>query len=73
MVPAGRLTPEAARAIPGVDRVGEEGDGLVLETLDSGPVLAAIAELAGLQGVQTRTASLEDVYLELTGTGTPRP
>ncbi|MEU4682598.1 ABC transporter ATP-binding protein [Streptomyces xinghaiensis] len=73
VVPAGRLTPEAARAIPGVDRVGEEGDGLVLETLDSGPVLAAVAELAGLQGVQTRTASLEDVYLELTGTGTNTP
>jgi ABC-2 type transport system ATP-binding protein len=68
LVPAERLTLQAARAIPGVDRVVQEADDIVLETLQSGPVLAAIDELVGLQGVQTRTTSLEDVYLELTGT-----
>ncbi|NEE44929.1 ABC transporter ATP-binding protein, partial [Streptomyces sp. SID8455] len=55
------------------DRVTEEGGSIVLETLASGRVLAAVDEIAGLQGVQTRTASLEDVYLALTGTGAPQP
>ncbi|MFI9582715.1 ABC transporter ATP-binding protein [Streptomyces sp. NPDC052236] len=67
LVPSGRLTLAAAQAIPGVDRATEEADSIILETLQSGPVLAAIDQIAGLQGVQTRTASLEDVYLELTG------
>ncbi|MFC9859645.1 MULTISPECIES: ABC transporter ATP-binding protein [unclassified Streptomyces] len=71
LVPAGRLTLAAARAIPGVDRAEEEADSIVLETLESGRVLAAVDAIAGLQGVQTRTASLEDVYLALTGA--PRP
>ncbi|MEU6943580.1 ABC transporter ATP-binding protein, partial [Streptomyces rubiginosohelvolus] len=44
---------------------------VVLETLTSGPVLAAVDGIAGLQGVQTRTASLEDVYLALTGAQAP--
>ncbi|MGW2014650.1 ABC transporter ATP-binding protein [Streptomyces sp. NPDC001927] len=73
VVPAGRLTPEAARAIPGVIGVTEEPDAVVLETLDAGPVLAAVGEIAGLQGIRTRTASLEDVYLQLTGDVTPQP
>ncbi|MFC0865164.1 ABC transporter ATP-binding protein [Sphaerimonospora cavernae] len=68
LVPAGRLTAEAARAIPGVLKVTEEADAIVLETSDSGPVLAAIDQIAGLHGVRTRTASLEDVYLDLTNT-----
>ncbi|MCT4353374.1 ABC transporter ATP-binding protein [Streptomyces sp. Je 1-79] len=67
VVPAGRLSPEAARAIPGVLGVTEEADTVVLETVDAGPVLAAVGEIAGLQGIRTRTASLEDVYLQLTG------
>ncbi|MFE5094768.1 ABC transporter ATP-binding protein [Streptomyces sp. NPDC056638] len=67
LVPAGRLSLDEARAIEGVDSVTEEPGALVLETLESGRVLAAIDALAGLQGVQTRTASLEDVYLTLTG------
>ncbi|MFF9566689.1 ABC transporter ATP-binding protein [Streptomyces sp. NPDC014685] len=73
VVPAGRLTPARAQEIEGVDRVTEEPDALVLETLESGKVLAALDALGGLQGVQTRTASLEDVYLTLTGTGTGAP
>ncbi|MFF9638039.1 ABC transporter ATP-binding protein [Streptomyces bacillaris] len=71
LVPADRLSVERARAIPGVDRVTEEGGSVVLETLTSGPVLAAVDGIAGLQGVQTRTASLEDVYLALTGAEAP--
>ncbi|MFD7066270.1 ABC transporter ATP-binding protein [Streptomyces sp. NPDC059913] len=66
VVPDDRLTAEQARAIDGVDAVTEEPGALVLETLESGKVLAAIDALAGLRGVQTRTADLEDVYLALT-------
>ncbi|MEI7032423.1 ABC transporter ATP-binding protein [Streptomyces pratensis] len=73
VVPAGRLTLERARAIEGVDRASEEGGAIVLETLASGRVLSALDQITGLQGVQTRTASLEDVYLDLTGAGAPQP
>ncbi|WP_351225817.1 ABC transporter ATP-binding protein [Streptomyces sp. NPDC002133] len=73
VVPADRLTLEAARAIQGVDHATLDGDTIVLETMDAGHVLAAVDAIAGLQGVQTRTASLEDVYLELTGAAEPKP
>ncbi|TDC66457.1 ABC transporter ATP-binding protein [Streptomyces hainanensis] len=66
LVPAERLTVAAAAALPGVRHAELDGDVVVLETLDAGPLLAEIAEVAGLQGVRTRTASLEDVYLRLT-------
>ncbi|WP_461035596.1 ABC transporter ATP-binding protein [Streptomyces mayteni] len=66
LVPAERLTVAAASALPGVRHAELDGDVVVLETLDAGPLLAEIAEIAGLQGVRTRTASLEDVYLRLT-------
>ncbi|MEU6083218.1 ABC transporter ATP-binding protein [Streptomyces sp. NPDC047108] len=68
LVPADRITLEQAQAIPGVQQATLDGDTVVLETLDSGPVLSAVDAIAGLQGVRTRTATLEDVYLELTGT-----
>ena len=67
LVPADRLSLADAQAIAGVLRATVDGDSVVLETEDTGPVLAAVDALAGLRGVQTRTASLEDVYLELTG------
>ncbi|SCK07024.1 ABC-2 type transport system ATP-binding protein [Streptomyces sp. WMMB 714] len=67
MIPAGRLSPEEALAIEGVDSAELQGGSLVLETRVSGQVLTAVDKLAGLNDVQTRTATLEDVYLELTG------
>ncbi|MBD0708867.1 MULTISPECIES: ABC transporter ATP-binding protein [unclassified Streptomyces] len=66
MLPLGRLDETRAAAIEGVERVSVEGGSLVLETHAAGRVLAAVDRLAGLDGVQTRTASLEDVYLDLT-------
>ncbi len=68
LVPAERLPLPTARSLPGVLNVTTDGDVVVLETEDSGPLLAAVAEVAGLEGVRTRTPSLEDVYLQLTGT-----
>ncbi|MFD7089761.1 ABC transporter ATP-binding protein [Streptomyces sp. NPDC059896] len=71
LIPAERMSQEDAAAIPGVDRVTEQGGSLVLETAESGKVLQAVDALGGLDGVQTRTATLEDVYLELTGAPDP--
>ncbi|RBM14391.1 ABC transporter ATP-binding protein [Streptomyces sp. PT12] len=66
LVPAERLTLAQASDLPGVSRASVEGDVVVLETEDPGPLLAAVERAAGLHGVQTRTATLEDVYLTLT-------
>ncbi|GAA1198291.1 ABC transporter ATP-binding protein [Streptomyces hebeiensis] len=67
LLPVERLSREEAAAMAGVDRVTVQGGSLVLETATSGKVLQALDALTGLDGVQTRTATLEDVYLELTG------
>ncbi|MET9415833.1 ABC transporter ATP-binding protein [Streptomyces klenkii] len=67
LVPAGRLTVERARAFAGADRVTAEGGSVVIETRSAGPLLAALGADVGLDGIRTRTATLEDVYLELTG------
>ncbi|WP_405936910.1 ABC transporter ATP-binding protein [Streptomyces sp. NBC_00726] len=66
LLPLGRLGEDEAAAIPGVDRVTVQGGSLVLETREAGRVLSAVDKLTGLDGVQTRTAGLEDVYLDLT-------
>ncbi|MFE7511524.1 ABC transporter ATP-binding protein [Streptomyces sp. NPDC057540] len=66
LLPLGRLDPDRAAAIEGVERVTVEGGSLVLETHASGRVLSAVDRLVGLDGVQTRSPGLEDVYLDLT-------
>ena len=67
VVPAGRLSPEQASSLDGVDGVGVEDDALVLRTTQAARVLAALGAEAGLDDVETRPATLEDVYLELIG------
>ncbi|GAA1365842.1 ABC transporter ATP-binding protein [Catellatospora chokoriensis] len=67
LVAVDRITVEQARAIHGVDSVTVEGGSVVISSRNAAKVLSAVAEVAGLDGVQTRTATLEDVYLELTG------
>ncbi|RSS40846.1 ABC transporter ATP-binding protein [Streptomyces sp. WAC08241] len=71
LVPLGRIDEERARALPGVDGVTVQGGHLVLETRSTGKVLSALDAATGLDGVQTRTPSLEDVYLELTARRDP--
>ncbi len=66
LLPFGRLDEQKAAAIAGVDRVTVQGGSLVLETRTTGRVLSTLDQLVGLDGVQTRTPSLEDVYLDLT-------
>ncbi|RJQ66820.1 ABC transporter ATP-binding protein [Pseudonocardiaceae bacterium YIM PH 21723] len=63
----GTLPVDQARAIPGVDDASEDGVSLSLATHDPGPVLAALAERGTLDGLQVRSATLEDVFLNLTG------
>ncbi|QKW05494.1 ABC transporter ATP-binding protein [Streptomyces sp. NA04227] len=67
MLPADRLAVAEAAAIEGVERATVQGGSLVLETTVPGKVLQALDALTGLDQVMTRTATLEDVYLELTG------
>ncbi|QLE70360.1 ABC transporter ATP-binding protein [Streptomyces rectiverticillatus] len=67
LVPADRITVERAQAFEGADRVSAEGGSVIIETRSAGPLLAALGTAVGLDGIRTRTATLEDVYLELTG------
>ncbi|MEU9803736.1 ABC transporter ATP-binding protein [Streptomyces sp. NPDC051000] len=73
LLPLGRIGVEEASALPGVDRADLQGGSLVLETAVPGKVLQALDGLTGLDGVMTRTATLEDVYLELTGAAHHHP
>ena len=67
LVPADRITPDQARAIDGVERVLVEGGEVVIETHAANRVLVAVGEFVDMDAVQTRTATLEDAYLRLTG------
>ena len=68
LVPTDLLTPKQARLIDGADEVSTEGGSTVIATRTVGKVLAIVGEITDLQDVETRRASLEDVYLKLTGT-----
>jgi len=63
----GLLTREAARGITGVDDAQEDEVSLTISTRKPAPVLSALAERGNLDGLQVRTATLEDVFLDLTG------
>jgi ABC-2 type transport system ATP-binding protein len=62
-----RLPDSTARELPGVLEVGAETAGLVLSTRAPGPLLQRLAELDVLDGVTVHGATLEDVFLDLTG------
>jgi len=61
------VTVEQARALPGVETVEDDGAAVVLTTHRPSEVLARLAELEALEGLQVRAATLEDVFLDLTG------
>ena len=61
------LDPARASAVPGVDAVEDDGSALVLTTRQPTAVLGALAELGALEGLQVKGATLEDVFLDLTG------
>jgi ABC-2 type transport system ATP-binding protein len=61
------LSPERAATIAGVDTVDAQPTSTVLITRHPAPVLSALAEADALAGLQVRGATLEDVFLDLTG------
>lgn len=56
-----------AAKLPGVESANVADGTLALTTYDPSPVLTALAERNALQGLQVTSATLEDVFLTLTG------
>jgi ABC-2 type transport system ATP-binding protein len=63
----GPLTEPDAKALPGADEVIVDDVSLTITTREPADLLSALAERRALVGLQVRTATLEDVFLELTG------
>ena len=66
-VASGMLDPREARALPGAEEVTDDGVSLTISTRTPSDVVAAMAARNALDGVQIRGATLEDVFLDLTG------
>jgi ABC-2 type transport system ATP-binding protein len=66
-VAPGTLTLEAAREIAGEDPVADEESALTITTRDPSRILTELAHRDALDGLSVAGASLEDVFLELTG------
>lgn len=67
LVDGGRLDAEQARALPGVESVTADAAGVQLTTRTPSALLTRLAEIEALEGLQVRGATLEDVFLQLTG------
>ncbi|MFD1825513.1 ABC transporter ATP-binding protein [Mumia zhuanghuii] len=63
----GTLTPEQAAALPGVESAALEQSAVRVSTRRPALVLTALAERDALEGLSVRGATLEDVFLDLTG------
>jgi ABC-2 type transport system ATP-binding protein len=63
----GTLTTTEAQALPGADDVVVDELSLTISTRTPADLLAALADRRALAGLQVRTATLEDVFLDLTG------
>ena len=66
-VESGLVAADAARALAGPDSVTDDGVSLTIATHDPGAVLAGLAEQHALTGLRVQGATLEDVFLSLTG------
>ncbi|MFA1545804.1 ABC transporter ATP-binding protein [Actinomadura chokoriensis] len=66
-VASGVLDVADARLLPGADDTTDDGVSLTISTRDPSAVVAAMAAKDALDGVQIRGATLEDVFLDLTG------
>jgi ABC-2 type transport system ATP-binding protein len=66
-IETGTLPVEDARALDGDAAVDDDGVSLTIATRTPAPVLAALAERNALNGLSVRGATLEDVFLNLTG------
>jgi len=61
------LPADRAEQVEGVDAVSYDGAAVVLTTRTPSAVLNRLAELEALEGLQVKAATLEDVFLDLTG------
>ena len=66
-VVSGTLAQDEARAIANGAQVADDGVSLTITTTEPAPILARLAERDALAGLQVTGASLEDVFLQLTG------
>ncbi|HEX5533049.1 MAG TPA: ABC transporter ATP-binding protein [Actinomycetales bacterium] len=66
-LPDGVLDAVTARSLPGADDVVADEAELVVATRSPAKLVAALAQRNALDGVSVRTATLEDVFLSLTG------
>ena len=66
-VAPGTLDLESARSIAGDDELRDEDSALMITTRDPARVLTALAQRDALDGLSVKGASLEDVFLHLTG------
>jgi len=66
-VESGLLGPEEARTLADGAVVADDGVSLTFTTTEPAPVLAGLANRDALKGLQVTGATLEDVFLSLTG------
>jgi len=67
IVERGLMTVDDALALPGAEEAHTDDVSLTISTRKPAPVLTALAERNALDGLQVRGATLEDVFLNLTG------
>jgi ABC-2 type transport system ATP-binding protein len=67
LVEPGRLDHVDASSLPGVEGVRTDELGVELTTRTPSALLTRLAEMEALEGLQVRGATLEDVFLHLTG------
>jgi ABC-2 type transport system ATP-binding protein len=66
-IESGVLGQDEARAIADGATVADDGVSLTITTTEPAPILARLADHKALTGLQVAGASLEDVFLQLTG------
>jgi ABC-2 type transport system ATP-binding protein len=66
-IESGLLPPEEAARLGEMAQVTDDGVSLMISTRDPAPVLLRLAEANALAGIGVRGATLEDLFLELTG------
>jgi len=67
MIERGVIPLEEAKTLAGVEEASDDEVSLRLSTRNPAKLLSTLAERGALEGLQVRGATLEDVFLELTG------
>jgi len=67
IIASGQLPAADAAQLSGGAEVNDDGVSLTISTRDPATILARLAERDALAGLQVRAATLEDLFLDLTG------